>query len=57
MTYNRLAAFVRQIVNDSRQNKPAIVVRPVDSDSDPETAEIYAGLIRNIEVSSNADIA
>ena len=40
-----------------RENKPTIRARPVDDYSDPETAEILNGLIRNIEVSSNADVA
>lgn len=57
LTINRLPAFIRQVVNDSRKNKPAIKVHPVDDEADVETADIYNGLIRNIEVISNADIA
>jgi hypothetical protein len=57
LTINKLAPVIRQVVNDSRQNKPAIKVLPQDSKADPETAEIYTGLIRNIETSSDADIA
>jgi hypothetical protein len=57
LTINRMPAFARQIVNDARMNKPAIRVRPADSQADVKTAEIYNGLIRNIEQSSNADIA
>jgi hypothetical protein len=57
LTINKLPAFIRQVVNDARQNKPTIKVRPVDSGSDPETAEIFNGIIRNIEQSSNADVA
>src|SRR5882672_944196 len=57
LTINRLPAFVRQVVNDARQNKPSIKVHPADSKADPETAEIYDGLIRNIEVTSKADVA
>lgn len=57
LTINRLPAFIRQVVNDGRQNRPAITVHPVDSASDPETAEILNGLIRNIEQSSDADVA
>lgn len=53
----RLPAFIRQVVNEVRQNRPAITVIPADSNADPETAEIMSGLIRNIEVSSDADIA
>ncbi len=57
LTINRIPAFARQIVNDARQNKPSIRVRPADSNADPKTADVYNGLIRNIEQSSNADIA
>jgi hypothetical protein len=57
LTINKLPAYIRQVVNDSRQNKPAIKCHPVDSESDTDTAEILNGLIRNIEYTSNADIA
>lgn len=55
-TINKMPAFIRQVVNDSRQNKPAISVHPVER-GDVKTAEIMSGLIRNIEVISNADVA
>jgi hypothetical protein len=57
LTINKLPAFVRQVVNDARQNKPAIRVRPVDDGADPATAAVMNGLIRNIEVASDADVA
>jgi hypothetical protein len=38
LTIPRLNAFVRQVVNDARQNKPSIKVHPVDSGADKETA-------------------
>src|SRR2546423_10965376 len=57
LTVNRLPAFIRQVVNDARQNQPAIKVHPADSAADPRTAEIYNGLLRNIEVTSNAGVA
>lgn len=57
LTINKLPPFIRQVVNDARQNKPSIKVLPQDSNADPETAEIYSGLIRNIETSSDADVA
>ncbi len=41
----------------TRQNKPAIKVRPVDSGADVETAKLLTGLIRNIEQQSDADTA
>lgn len=57
LTLDKTQAFVRQVVNDARMNKPQIKVKPVDSGSDPDTAEIIAGLIRNIEYASDSDIA
>jgi hypothetical protein len=57
LTINRMPSFIRQVVNDSRQNKPAIKCHPVDSGADPKVADLLNGVIRNIEVSSNADIA
>lgn len=57
LTINRMPSFIRQVVNDARQNKPSIKVRPVDDTADPDTAEVISGLIRNIEYSSNADVA
>jgi hypothetical protein len=57
LTVNRLPAFIRQVVNDARQNKPGMVVHPVDDAADPETAEVLNGLIRHIERSSDAEVA
>jgi len=57
LTVNRMPAFIRQVVNDARQNKPSIKVHPADSNADPATAKVYDGLIRNIEYASSADAA
>jgi hypothetical protein len=57
LTINKMPAFIRQVVNDARQNKPSIKVHPVDSVADPLTAKILDGLIRNIEYTSSADVA
>lgn len=57
LTINRLPAFIRQVVNDARLNKPSITCHPVDSGADPETAEVFNGLIRNIEQGSDAEVA
>lgn len=57
LTVNKLAPVIRQVVNDARQNRPSIKVLPQDDKADPETAEVMTGLIRNIEQSSNADVA
>ncbi len=57
ITINRTPQFVRQVTGDVRLNKPGIKVRPVDDREDPKKAEIFTGLIRNIESVSNAHIA
>ncbi|HKQ43849.1 MAG TPA: portal protein [Rhizomicrobium sp.] len=57
LTINRQPAFIRQVVNEARQNRPGIQVHPVDGVADPAIAEIYNGLIRNIEQTSKADVA
>lgn len=46
--------YVRQVINEERQNRAAIKVRPVDDMADKKTAEIYTGIIRHIEDASNA---
>jgi hypothetical protein len=56
LTINKLKTFARQVINDSRQNKPSVKVNPVDDTADPETAEIFNGVIRNIQNVSNADV-
>jgi hypothetical protein len=57
LTINRQPAFIRQVVNEARQNRPGITVHPVDGEADVSIAEIYNGLIRNIEQTSKADVA
>jgi hypothetical protein len=56
LTINRTLQFIRQITNDARMNRPSVKVIPVD-DSDVEVAEVYEGMVRNIQVRSNADVA
>ena len=57
LTVNRLPAFGKQVINDARQNRPAIKCHPVGDGADKEVAEILNGLIRNIEYTSNAEVA
>lgn len=54
LTVNMLPKFIKQITGDMRMNKPAIKVRPVGGGADKDRAEIYTGLIRNIETLSDA---
>lgn len=57
LTINKMPSFIRQVVNDSRQNRPQIKVKPVDDKADVATANVLEGLIRNIERTSKADVA
>lgn len=57
LVINRLPAFGKQVTNDARQNRPMIKTHPVGNKADRETADILNGLIRNIEYTSNADVA
>lgn len=57
LTINRMPQFVKQVTGDIRQNRPSIKARPVDSGSDPELAEVFTGIIRHIEQSSDAQSA
>ena len=43
LVINKLPAFIRQVVNDARQNKPSIKVRPVDDIADVNTAQVKIG--------------
>jgi len=57
LSFDRLGQMVAQIVNAERENKPSVLVKPVNGGADVETAEIYQGLIRHIDVSSASDQA
>lgn len=57
LTINKLLKFVRQMRGDSRQNRPRIKVIPVDDAADVQRAELYNGLIRQIEYLSSAEVA
>ena len=57
LVINKLVEKMDQVIGDQRQNRPSIRVIPVDDISDPETAKIFDGIIRNIEAQSAADTA
>lgn len=57
LVLNQLLPFAHQIINDIKQARPAIRVSPVDERADAETAEVFQGIIRNIERQSNANTA
>lgn len=51
-----LRSHVRQVVNDWKKARPSIKVRPVEN-GDVKGAELRAGLIKNVEQTSNASVA
>jgi len=57
LTINRLPPIIRQVTNEQRQQRPSINVNPVGGGADTDTAEIFQGAIRHIEVQSDAEIA
>lgn len=57
LVFDQTNQYIGQVVNDARQNKAAIEVLPGDSKASSEAAEVYGGLIRQIEYASRAQIA
>jgi len=57
LTINKTDTFVRNVVNGMRQQRPRIKVHPVSDGAAIAEAKIIDGLIRHIEVNSNADLA
>ena len=55
LTIDRLEGPIKQTVNQQRQARPSIQINPVDDLADPKTAEILQGLVRHIEIQSDAD--
>lgn len=55
LTIDQLGQFVHQVANDIRMNTPSINVIPSDVEASEPIAEIFKGLIREIEYHSNAD--
>ncbi|MGO9473111.1 MAG: portal protein [Rhodomicrobium sp.] len=51
---NRLPQFVNQVANTVRVNPPAIKAIPAGGEATQELAEVYSGLLRQIQYRSNA---
>jgi hypothetical protein len=54
-TFNRVIGPVNMVVADMRQTKPAGKVRPASDGASEATAEVFGGLMRNIEQASRAE--
>lgn len=57
LTFDKISQYIRQVVNDGRQNRPSIKFRPVDDEGDVRVAEAFQGITRHILTGSNADEA
>jgi hypothetical protein len=57
LTINLLPESVSQVINQQRQGRPQIQINPQGEGATQEIAELYQGLTRHIEVSSNAEVA
>lgn len=57
LTINKIDAYVRQVTNQQRQQRPRIKVHPVNNEGDMKVAQVIEGITRHIEVNSNADTA
>lgn len=57
LTINKLPQHIKQVTNEALQNPLAGKVVPVDGDGNVEVAEIFQGIIRQIESDSDADVA
>lgn len=57
LTINRIPQFIKQVTNAQRTMRLGVQVNPVDSKADPKVAMVLQGVFRNIETTSDADIA
>jgi hypothetical protein len=57
LTINKVDAYVRQICNQIRQQRPRIKVQGMNNESDAKLAKILSGVCRHIEYQSSADVA
>ena len=56
ITSNKLQKILRRIRGDGMMNRPSLKVIPVDSLADPKKAQLFSGILREIEYLSSADI-
>lgn len=57
LTINKVDAYVRQICNQQRQQRPRIKCQGMNNETDEKMAQIITGICRHVEVNSNADHA
>ena len=57
LTINKVRQHNLQIINDARQNKPGVNIRPVGDGASYDAAQTFEGIVRHIEYQSNAEQA
>jgi hypothetical protein len=57
LTINKTRQHNLQIINDAKQNKPGVNIRPVGDGATYDAAQIFEGVVRHIEYQSNAEQA
>lgn len=55
LTINKTRQHNLLIVNDAKQNKPGVNIRPVGDDASFEAAQVFQEVVRHIEYVSNAE--
>ncbi len=57
LTINKIRQHNLNIINDAKQNKPSVKVKPVGNGATYDAAQVYEGICRHIEYISNAQAA
>ena len=57
LTINKIDAYVRQITNQQRQQRPRMKAHGMNNEADAKVAETITGILRHIENQSDADAA
>jgi hypothetical protein len=55
LTINKTQQHNLQIINDGKQNKPGVTIRPVGGDASFEAAQVFQEVVRHIEYISTAE--
>lgn len=55
LTINKTMQHCLQIINDGKQNKPGVNIRPVGGDASFEAAQVFMEVVRHIEYISSAE--
>jgi hypothetical protein len=56
LTINKTRQHNLQIINDAKQNKPSVTIRPVGDGATYKAAQVYEGITRHIEYISGGEV-